>query len=253
MDSKPAVMPGAEPFAFDGGSTGVLLVHGFTGTPQGLREWGEYLAAQGYAVICPRLPGHGTQPKDLHGVTYREFVDEAQRGLDGLLSRCSSVFIAGLSMGGTIVLDLVERRGDELAGMILVNPFVYTKDPRAALTPLLGKLPILMKGVYNDIAEPGQNELGYPKLSTKAWATLWAAAKGVKANLPKIHLPTLIFASKQDHVVHPGNASLVHESIASTDKELVWLERSYHVATLDYERHQIFEQSAKFIASHEGE
>lgn len=253
MSTKPAIMPGAEPFAFDGGETGVLLVHGYTGTPQGLREWGESLAAQGYAVICPRLPGHGTQPRDLHDVTFREFVEEAERGLDGLLSRCSTVFIAGLSMGGTIVLDIVERRGDELAGMILVNPFLYTKDPRASLTPLLAKLPILMKGVYNDIAEPGQNELGYPKHSTKAWATLWSAAKGVQANLAKVHVPALIFASRQDHVVHPGNASLVHESISSTDKELVWLERSYHVATLDYERHLIFEQSAKFVAAHQGE
>jgi len=253
VNTTPAIMPGAEPFAFDGGTTGVLLVHGYTGTPQGLREWGESLAAHGYAVICPRLPGHGTKPADLHNVTFREFVEEAERGLDGLLSRCSSVFIAGLSMGGTIVLDIVERRGDHLAGMILVNPFLYTKDPRATLTPVLGKLPILMKGVYNDIAEPGRTELGYPKHSTKAWATLWSAAKGVQAKLPSVRLPTLIFASKQDHVVHPGNASLVHESIGSTDKELVWLERSYHVATLDYDRHAIFEQSAKFIANHASE
>jgi len=251
LSSKPAVMPGAEPFAFDGGTTGVLLVHGFTGTPQGLREWGEYLAGQGYAVICPRLPGHGTQPRDLHDVTFREFVEEAERGLDGLLQRCQSVFIAGLSMGGTIVMDIVQRRGDELAGMILVNPFLYTPDPRAKLTPVLGKLPLLLKGVYNDIAEPGQNELGYPKLSTKAFASLWSAAKGIKTRLPSVHLPTLIFASRQDHVVHPGNASLVHESISSTDKELVWLDRSFHVATLDYDRHLIFERSAKFVASHE--
>ncbi|MGH2829570.1 MAG: alpha/beta hydrolase, partial [Actinomycetota bacterium] len=84
---SPSLMPGAEPFAFDGGTTGVLLVHGYTGTPQGLREWGEYLAAQGHTVLCPRLPGHGTQPKDLHAVGWRDFIAEEERALGGLFER----------------------------------------------------------------------------------------------------------------------------------------------------------------------
>lgn len=251
MQIKPAVMPGAEPFAFDGGSTGVLLIHGLTGSPQGLREWGEYLAAQGNTVVCPRLPGHGTQPRDLHDVTFRDFVDEAERGLNGLLERCSSVFVGALSMGGTIALDIAIRRSKDLNGLMLVNPFVYTTDPRAKLAPVVGKLPLLLKGVYNDIAEPGRTELGYPKVSSKASASVLAAAARVKASLPTITLPAVIFASRQDHVVPPGNASLIHETIGSTDKELIWLDRSYHVATLDYDRHLIFERSAKFVAEHQ--
>ncbi len=243
-------MAGAEPFAFDGGTTGVLMVHGYTGTPQGMREWGEYLAAQGCTVFGPRLPGHGTAPKDLHSVTAAEWVAEVERALRGLMEQCHDVFVCGLSMGGCITLDLASRFGEQLAGIVVVNPFLYSNDPRVKLAPLLGNVPLLLKGVYNDIAEPGRNELGYPKVSTKSsWSAL-KYGRAVKERLGKVTIPTLIFASRQDHVVHPGNASLVHESIGSADKELVWLDRSFHVATLDYDRHLIFEQSAKFVAAH---
>lgn len=247
----PQLMPGAEPFAFDGGQTGVLLIHGYTGTPQGLREWGEYLAGRGYAVMGPRLPGHGTTPSDLHNVTDADWIDEAERALRGLQERCNDVFVAGLSMGGCVALDIASRLGSELAGLILVNPFIYTNDPRAKLAPLISKVPLLLKGVYDDVADPSRHELGYPKVSTKSSYSVIQMGQRVRENLPKITLPTIIFTSRQDHVVHPGNSSLVYETISSKEKEIVWLERSYHVATIDYDREIIFEQSAKFIAQHE--
>ncbi|MGH2830512.1 MAG: alpha/beta hydrolase, partial [Actinomycetota bacterium] len=160
------------------------------------------------------------------------------------------IFVAGLSMGGTITLELALRHADRLAGIVLVNPFVYTTDPRAKLAPLLGKFPLLLKGVYDDVAEPGRHELGYPKVSTKTSASVLEFGASVRSRLAQVRVPALVFASRQDHVVHPGNASLVVETIGSESKELVWLERSFHVATLDYDRHLIFERSAKFIAEH---
>lgn len=248
--TTPRIMPGAEPFAFEGGSTGVLCVHGYTGTPQGLREWGEDLAGRGYTVLGPRLPGHGTSNQDLHGVGWQDFAGEAERALRGLLERCSSVFVAGLSLGGTIVLDLAARFGDDLAGLVAVNPFLYTKDPRAKLAPLLGKVSLLLKGVYDDIAEPGRHELGYPKVSTRSSASVLEYGRMVRSRLPQIRIPALVFVSNQDHVVDPSCAQVVHDSIGSAERELIRLERSYHVATLDYDRHLIFERSAAFVAAH---
>jgi carboxylesterase len=244
------IMAGAEPFGFEGGETGVLLVHGFTGSPQGLRLWGEALASHGYTVLCPRLPGHGTNPKDLAGTTWRDWVGEAEMSLRGVGERCSSVFVAGLSMGATIALDLAARNPDRLAGVIAVNPSVYSDDPRARLAPVLGRVNLFVKGLGNDVADPGQRELTYPKVSTRASASVLQYMRQVKARLADVRIPALVFASRNDHVVPPGNASYVVEHVSSAQKELVWLERSYHVATLDYDRDLIFDRSAKFVAEH---
>ncbi|MHB8511168.1 MAG: alpha/beta hydrolase [Actinomycetota bacterium] len=246
------IMKGAEPFAFDGSSTGVLLIHGYTGTPQGLREWGENLnQAHGFAVSCPRLPGHATTPSELHAVGYSDWFEEAERAFKGLLERCQSVFIGALSMGGLIAVDLASRYPSDVAGLTLVNPFLFTKDPRAKLTPILGKVPLLLKGVYNDVADPSRQELGYPKMSTKASASLLSAAAIVRKGLPKVVAPALVFVSKQDHIVDNDCARAIVAEISSKEKEIVWLERSYHVATLDYDRELIFERSAKFISEHQ--
>lgn len=249
-----SVMPGAEPFGFEGAGseTGVLLVHGFTGCPQSLRPWGEHLAGQGYTVLCPRLPGHGTSVKDLASTTWRDWAGEAEMSLVGLGERCSSVFVAGLSMGGAIALDLAARFAQTVTGVVVVNAAVYTDDPRAKLAGILGKLPLTVKGVGSDIADPSRKELCYSRIPLRAAASLLKYQGQVKARLAEVRAPTLVFVSRQDHVVTPGNASFIAEHVSSTDKEVVWLERSYHVATLDYDAPVIFERSAEFIAKRAG-
>ena len=243
-------MPGAEPFGFEGAEseTGVLVLHGFTGTPQGVRAWGEHLAAQGWTVIGPRLPGHGTDAKDFAATSPKDWVGEAEMALAGLGERCSSVFICALSMGATIALDLASRFGDRVAGIVGVNASVYSEDPRARLAPLLGRLPFSVKGIGSDIADPAKKELCYPRVPLRSAAQLLGFQNDVRPRLGTVRAPLLLFASRQDHVVPPGNTSFVAEHVSSTDVETVWLERSYHVATLDYDAPLIFERSAEFIA-----
>src|SRR5213593_216076 len=208
------VMKGAEPFGYEGDETGILLIHGYTGSPQGLRPWGDHLGKEGFTVLCPRLPGHGTSVRDLATTTWLDWVAEAEMSLRGLTERCSSIFIGALSMGGAIALDLAERRADVVKGIVLVNPLIYTDDPRAKLAPLLGKLPLTLKGVGNDIADPSQTELAYPKFSTKATATLLAGIKAVESNLGSVRAPALLFVSRQDHVVPTGNTQRIYDRIA---------------------------------------
>lgn len=243
-------MPGAEPFGFEGDApeTGVLVMHGFTGTPQSVRPWAEHLAKSGWTVLAPRLPGHGTSLADFAESTPQEWVGEAEMSLDGLFEHCSSVFLCGMSMGGTIVLDLAARHADRVAGVVCVNPSVYSDDPRARLAPLLGRLPFSVKGIGSDIADPSQRELCYDRVPLRTAAYLITFQNAVKAELAQIHAPLLLFGSRQDHVVPPGNTPYVAEHVASTDVEVVWLERSYHVATLDYDADVIFERSTEFIA-----
>lgn len=249
-----SIMAGAEPFGFEGkeSETGVLMIHGFTGTPQGLRPWGEHLAAQGWNVLCPRLPGHGTSIADLAKTTGEDWAGEAEMALVGLQERCSSVFIAALSMGATIGLDLASRFPETVSGLIGVNPSVYSEDPRQRFAPLLGRLPFSVKGIGSDIADPSQHELCYPRVPLKAAAQLLAYQAGVKERLKDVRAPLLLLASRQDHVVPPGNTSFVAEHVSSTDVEIVWLERSFHVATLDYDAPVIFERSVEFITKRAG-
>src|SRR4051812_7925098 len=120
------VLPGAEPFAADGGEVGVVLSHGFTGSPQSLRPWAEHLAAAGLTVRLPRLPGHGTRWQDLNDTRWPDWYGEVERAFDDLRGRCRQVFGMGLSMGGTLVLRLAEQRPAEVAGLVLVNPSLGT-------------------------------------------------------------------------------------------------------------------------------
>jgi carboxylesterase len=240
--------PEAEPFEFDGGRVGVLLVHGFTGSPQGLREWGEYLRDRGFAVSCPLLPGHGTSWPDLNRYRWPDWAGTAGAALGDLARRCDTVVVAGLSFGGALALHLAATVPSRVAGVVVVNPFLYSPDPRMRLLPLLKLVMPGAKGVSNDVAEPGKVELAYDRLPTRALDSVRHFQAIVTAELPKVTAPLLVYASRQDHVVDPGNARLVAEKAGSADCELVWLERSYHVATLDYERETIFAGTAAMAA-----
>lgn len=242
------VMKGAEPWGAQGDDVGVLFVHGFTGSPQSVRYWAEGVAAEGRTVSVPRLPGHGTDLQDFARSTSAQWIAEAEMHLMGLFERCHKVFICGLSMGGTVTLELAERFSDRLAGIVVVNTPVLSTDPREPLTPILGRLPLFLKGIANDIAEPGQQELAYAKFSTKAAAQFIAMRNRVRAKLGDVTCPVLLMTSRQDHVVKPTNGPYILDSIGSSDKELAYLEKSYHVATLDYDRDLIVERTNRFVA-----
>src|SRR5439155_2393829 len=104
-----------------------------------------------------------------------------------------------------------------------------------------------------DIADPAQKELCYERVPLRAAAAVLAYQAEVKARLSDVRAPLLLFCSRQDHVVPPGNTSFVAEHVSSTDVEVVWLDRSYHVATLDYDAPAIFERSAEFVSKRAAE
>ena len=119
------VMPGAEPFFHSGGSTGVLLCHGFTGNPSSLRPWADFLAAAGLTVSLPRLPGHGTTWQEMAGTRWEDWYAEIDRAYEELRGRTGEIFVMGLSMGATLALRLAELRGDGVAGLVLVLSLIH--------------------------------------------------------------------------------------------------------------------------------
>ena len=246
------LLAGAEPFDLPGGDgpdgrTGVLLVHGFTGTPMSMRPWGEHLAAAGFAVRCPLLPGHGTRWQDANASTEHDWLAAVEEAFDALASDCGRVVVAGLSMGATLALRLAELRPDDVAGLILVNPSLLTLRRDAKLLPLVARLTPAWAPIAGDIKKPGVEEVAYPRLPTRAALALrrlWAATR---ADLGRVRAPLLLFRSVTDHVVEPASSEVLLAGVASPDVTEVLLEDSYHVATLDNDAPRIFAGSAEWI------
>ena len=241
------LMPGAEPFHHEGGRTGALLVHGFTGSPQSLRGWAQYLADAGLSVELPRLPGHGTTVAEANLTHWEDWYAEVERHLALLRERCDEVFVMGLSMGGTLAIRLAEEHGDEIAGLVLVNPSLLTKRPDRFLLPVLRLVNGTWAGIASDIKKPGVTELAYDQLPVKAAYQLSQLWVHTRADLAKVTQPLLVLRSTEDHVVEPDSARMLLDKVSSTDVREVLLEDSYHVATLDNDAPVIFENSLEFV------
>lgn len=248
--SEIKVLEGCEEFAFGEGPVGALLVHGFTGSPQGMRGLGEYLAERGIAVAAPRLPGHGTTWEDLNTKTANDWTQAVETSFDHLASQTKEVFIVALSFGAALSLDFAARRGDQIKGIVTLAGMIFTKDPRRHLAPVISRVVASLPGVGNDIADPSGKELAYDRLPTKAALGMIRYLKSAEKSLPEVTQPILVMHGRQDHTVAYANAQHIYDKVSSTHKELVTLERSYHVITLDLEKDLVFERTYDFIKEH---
>ena len=248
-----ALAPHAEPFyadaapGADGQRVGVLLSHGFTGSPASMVPWGRHLAGLGYGVAVPRLPGHGTSWQELNRTTWEDWYGEVERAFDKLRANCDQVVVGGLSMGGGLVLKLAGRRGRDVSGVVLVNAAVNTTRKDVLALPVLKHLVPSFPGIANDIKKPGVEEHGYTKTPLKAAHSMMTAWKHVREDLPRVTQPILLFRSLVDHVVDPSSAQIIQAKVSSRDVTERVLENSYHVATLDNDAEAIYTESAEFV------
>jgi carboxylesterase len=243
MEGKFPVIKGAEPFYFMGNEVGILISHGFSGTPQSVRFLGEKIAQFGYSVLGPRLKGHGTNYYDLEKCTHDEWFASLVRGYKELKKRCSNIFVIGQSMGGTLSLSLAHKY-PEIKGIILINPalsiptFEYLKEKSSPRFIEDGSPDIKAKDVF---------EIAYHKTPLKAIHELQKLMKITPALLPNINCPVLGFKSSEDHVVPPENTDYIIENIGSEIKKTVVLRNSYHVASMDNEKEEIVKHCHHFI------
>ncbi len=229
------ILPGAEPFSAAGGPSGALVLHGFTGNPQSMRPIAQALAAAGFTVELPLLPGHGTSVEDMLQTSWDDWSQAAERAYLDLAGRTERVVVAGLSMGGTLSCWLAARH-PEIAGLICVNPAV--EPPAASFLEILQGFQDTgaptMAGIGNDIAKPDTKELAYEATPIAPLRSLMAAIADLEPHLADIRCPLLLFNSPQDHVV-PASAADLLAARVSGPVERVVCERSYHVATLDFD------------------
>ncbi len=259
-DPRTGVRVGAEPFEFDAGPPACLLLHGFQASPQVFRELGRRLAEAGISSRAPLLPGHGTTVADFARSRAADWAAAGERTYDEMCARYGrdQVFVVGFSMGGTVALDLAERR--PVRGLVLMAPFLrvtrkwyYPMRPetvtRAACA--LG-WPRVVKNLPVDIADvslrPKLVYVGFTPLPTAR--SLFDYAGRVRADLPRVSCPVLVFHSPQDRVADFRESQRLLRVIASRDKRLVVLRRSKHLIPMDFDKEQVFAETLAFVRAH---
>jgi carboxylesterase len=238
------VRAGCEPFAFDGGPVGILMIHGLTGNPASLRQVGQWLAARGHAVACPLLPGHGTDWRDLGSVRWRDWDREARMALRELAERCEGVIAFGLSFGAALALHLAAREPELVRGVVVVNG--YVRDLRILAAPLIWPVLRSVKGIGNDVKKTGADELPYERLSVRGAAEMARFLRVLSGELRSVRQPLLMFNAPDDHVVPKRTAEWLLRRVGSRRTDLVELPNSYHVATIDHDAELIFERTHEF-------
>jgi len=244
------IIPGAEPWShIGGGQSGALVLHGFTGNPSSMRGVAEALAAAGFHIEMPRLPGHGTVIDDILTTRWTDWAAEAEAAYQRLAQRATHIVVVGLSMGGALALHLGAEH-PEIAGLVCINP--VTMPQPVEITDMLrdlaaGGTPVL-PGIGSDIADPDATESAYEGTPVEPFRSMLIdGIEPLSHRYAEMHVRLLLMNSPQDHVVEPVQAEYLADRYAGP-VERIALERSYHVATQDYDKELIFDKTVEFAS-----
>ncbi len=254
MSARPA--PDPSPFELGDGPRGVLLLHGFTGTPFELRALGERLAAGGYRVSAPLLAGHGLTPAAMQATGPADWLAGAGQGLDALGARCARVAVVGLSLGSLLAIELAASRPADVAAVgLLATP--YWLGPRlAALLALYGFTPaarlwpeLPKPDSHDEVLDPAQKGLNpaYPVLPMLAGRKLRGHIRRVRALAPRVRCPALVAHGERDRMVLAAGARRLARRLGSATVWQRYLPESAHLVTLDRERAALEDCVAAFL------
>lgn len=251
-------IPGAEPWSARGvgarAAVGVVVVHGFTASALATRPLGQRLAAEGFSVEVPLLPGHGTSARDLARTRYADWRASAALAVETLARGCDQVIVVGHSMGGTVALDLAARGAHPLAGVVTINALVLGREQLIAkVAPVLQYvLPFVPRDAAgmptDDIAKPGVSEQAYRWVSARAAQSLMDELPRVRAGLPSVTCPALVVTSTEDHTVDPRNGAAITASLGSARVDTLSCERSFHSPLIDYDAELVEDAVVRFVA-----
>ncbi|MFJ2618229.1 alpha/beta hydrolase [Glutamicibacter sp. NPDC087344] len=224
----------------------VLLIHGFTGSTTAMRPWAQALESAGFDTLTPVLPGHETTWHDMINRPYAEWIHATEQAFDKLADTHHQVFVAGLSMGGALALHLATRRN--VAAVSLVNPGLVVDSSLAPYTKWLRHVVRSVAPISNDIAKRGADENAYERTPVAAVHQLHQLFAQTRRRLALVTAPVQLFRSTVDNVVSDASVRALTAGLTpGTLVEHHQLLHSKHVATLDYDAAQIFEESARFF------
>ena len=229
------VQPETAAYFLPGGPCGVVLVHGYTGTPMELRPLGDYLAAQGFTVLGVRLPGHGTSWQELEQTTWPKWYQAVADGVRQLQGCCKSVSVAGLSLGGLLAAKAAAEL--PLASAVLMSTPIYVRDWRV---PFIKYLRFFVRRIRRHKFQGSElrkkYDFSYAEMPVKPLPSLFALRDLCRDEyLGRITVPALVIQSTVERTVKPASAQFIYEHLGSRHKQLLWLQKSGHVLTLDEE------------------
>jgi carboxylesterase len=245
-----AVLPDAEAWSHVAqSSVGVLVLHGFTGNPGSMRELAQRFGEAGFHVELPRLAGHGTSVDDMLATRWADWAASAEAAFQTLSARCTQIVVAGLSMGGSLTLWIAGQH-PEVKGLVCVNPATQPQ-PTEVIEMLQGMIDsgtATMPGIGSDIADPGVTESAYDSTPLACLVSMMVDGLAqIAPTYPSLHMPLLLLTSPQDHVVEPAQGDYLATNFGGPVQR-VPLERSYHVATQDFDKGLIFTEAIAFVA-----
>jgi carboxylesterase len=245
-------MTGAEPFEYPGRpDIGAVLVHGFTGSPFELRPVGEALAAAGIGSVGVLLRGHGTHPDDMVGYRYTDWIADLEAGLDRLLERHEQAVIVGLSMGGTLTLNVASRRANDprVVGIVTIGGTLYLPDWRLRIVHLIHRVIKWQAWGEPDIKDRStwDRHVAYRRIRTCTIPEMIALMRDTNQRLSRVEQSALIVHARDDHVVPLGNASRIRDGIASRDCRALILDNCYHVSTVDFDADLLNDEIVRFV------
>lgn len=239
---------------YAGNDVGIVLVHGFTGSPFEVRFLGEQLAREGFTIRAPLLPGHGTTLDDLDRTTWNDWTEAVERAVDAMHIRCGRVAIVGQSLGGLLALHLASHRRDVTCVASLAAPlWLEGLSARVAAWTTRGPLrgvraiPKLGGSDVRDKRVKRENPC-YPAIPTKALAQLLDFMHVVEDALPRVSQPVLVVHARQDHTAPVACAAKIAELTRAVRVRI--LDRSYHLIAADVERDIVAAEVTTFLRRH---
>ncbi len=214
---------------------GIVLVHGFLATPAEVKSFAEKLGHLGFAVITPRLKGHGTSPWDLRERSWKEWLASVQRAYRIMQCYCEDICLIGFSTGGALSLLQAAEQPDGLAGVVAISTPVKFRNKNMIFVPLVHHANKLMSWLpsYEGIMPFRPNDTEHPDInySTMPLHSLFELRLMVgqlTKRLPDIHCPALLMQADGDPVVAPDSVNRVYNKISSTEKSIELIQSNRH-------------------------
>lgn len=246
------IMRGAEPFFLSGGKQGILLIHGFTGSPAEMLLLGKHLHRVGYTVMAARLCGHGTTPDDMARTVWKDWYHSVCDAYYLLKGQCVSVSVIGMSMGGALALILSTEFPVKKVVSLSTPIFICAERGIDLLPPRKASkniyFPKMRRRRFSSV--PSYCDISYKKMPLICIHELLDCIQHLKRNLARVSVPVFIVQSKNDHTVDEKSGRYIYDKIKSSSKEILQLEKSGHLVILDMEKEIVFSEIEKFMLRH---
>lgn len=241
-----------KPFYFHGtNKRAVLLLHGWTSTPYEMRALGEYLNSAGFSVYAPLLTGHGTQPEDLEGVEWKQWLKDAEEAYKGLSEDHEEIYVGGMSAGGSLALHIAQKHAD-VAGLLLMGTPYKLRYEKVGyyIARIVKRFSKYKKKRYPRTlgVRPSMTQLiSYQRYPIESAIQAYSVIKAATQQLSRITQPCMIIQSHHDHLVERDSIRRLHASIRSQRKEMRVLHNVSHNFIGDAHRLNIFKDILKFL------